>query len=289
VRKVAGTDSTVLVTGETGTGKELIVRAIHALSRRKDKILVKVNCAALPGSLIESEIFGHEKGAFTGALTRKMGRFEVANGGTLFLDEIGDLPLELQAKPLRARTASSSGLADADAEGGRAADRGDESRPPAGGERRSLSRGLYYRLNVFPIVISALRERPKDISASPGISPCSTPRRWKARGRLSTEVLDQLSAYAWPGNVRELQNVIERAVILSPAGRFELGDMVAAPPRAGPKEKLRSIEDVERQHIAEVLEETRWRISGERGAAKILGLKRTTLEARMKKLGIRRP
>jgi len=292
VRKVAETDSTVLVTGETGTGKELIVRAIHALSRRKDKILVKVNCAALPSTLIESEIFGHEKGAFTGALTRKMGRFEVANRGTLFLDEIGDLPLELQAKLLRV-------LQDGEFErvGGTQPLKVDVRLIAA--TNRDLQQAvnderfradLYYRLNVFPIVIPPLRERPKDIPhLARHFATLYGSKMGKRVGKLSPEVLNQLSAYAWPGNVRELQNVIERAVILSPAGRFELGEILAAPQGASPRQKLRSIEDVERQHIAAVLEETRWRISGEHGAAKILGLKRTTLEARLKKLGIRRP
>jgi formate hydrogenlyase transcriptional activator len=293
VRKVARTDSTVLVTGETGTGKELIVRAIHALSRRKDKILVKVNCAALPGGVIESEIFGHEKGAFTGALTRKIGRFELANGGTLFLDEIGDLPLELQAKLLRVLQEGEfervGGAQTLKVDVRLIAATNRDLQQAVSDER--FRADLYYRLNVFPIVIPPLRERPKDIPhlARHFAMLCAS-KMGKRVGRLSADVLDRMSAYAWPGNVRELQNVIERAVILSPKGRFELGDIAAAPPGRNPEQKLRSLEDVERQHIVAVLEETRWRISGERGAAKILGLKRTTLEARMKKLGIlRRP
>jgi formate hydrogenlyase transcriptional activator len=292
VRKVAETDSTVLVTGETGTGKELIVRAIHSLSRRKDKILVKVNCAALPAGVIESEMFGHEKGAFTGALSRKVGRFELANHGTLFLDEIGDLPLELQAKLLRV-------LQDGEFErvGGTQTLKVDVRLIAA--TNRDLQQAvsderfradLYYRLNVFPIVIPPLRDRPKDIPPLVRhFAMLYSSKMGKSVGRVSAEVLDRLSAYAWPGNVRELQNVIERAVILSPKGRFEMGDMVAAPPSGSAKQKkLRSLEDMEREHIVAVLEETHWRISGERGAAKILGLKRTTLEARMKKLGINR-
>jgi len=292
VRKVAQTDSTVLVTGETGTGKELIVRAIHALSRRKDKILVKVNCAALPAGVIESEIFGHEKGAFTGALSRKVGRFELANGGTLFLDEIGDLPLELQAKLLRV-------LQDGEFErvGGtqtlkvnvRLVAATNRDLQQAVGEERFRA-DLYYRLNVFPILIPPLRDRPKDIPhLARHFAMLYASKMGKRVGRLSAEVLDRLSEYSWPGNVRELQNIIERAVILSPKGRFELGDIAAPPPGGSSKQKkLSSLEDVERQHITAVLEETHWRISGERGAAKILGLKRTTLEARMKKLGINR-
>jgi formate hydrogenlyase transcriptional activator len=288
VRKVAKTDSTVLVTGETGTGKELIVRAIHTLSRRKDQLLVKVNCAALPASLIESELFGHEKGAFTGALARKIGRFELASGGTLFLDEVGELPLELQAKLLRV-------LQDGEFErvGGTHTLKVDVRLIAA--TNRDLEKAvseerfradLYYRLNVFPIVLPPLRSRRQDIPAlARHFVALYASKMGKHMGPLSADVMERLAAYAWPGNVRELQHVIERALILSPNGRFELGDVL---PRSsgGPTRRLRSLEDVERQHIATVLEETGWRVSGERGAATILGLKRTTLEARMKKLGI---
>jgi formate hydrogenlyase transcriptional activator len=304
VRMVAETDSTVLVTGETGTGKELIVRGIHGLSRRKDKIMVKVNCAALPAGVIESELFGHEKGAFTGALTRKVGRFELANRGTLFLDEVGDLPLDLQAKLLRVLqegefervggtqtykvdvrlvTATNHDLEKAVAEGRFRAD-------------------LFYRLNVFPIVIPPLRQRLDDVPRlARHFAMFYSSKMGKPIGALGPEILKQLAAYPWPGNVRELQNVIERAVILSPRGRFELGDdLVAARPGPGAsaaatqapasaKESSRSLEEVERAHIVAVLEQTGWRVSGDRGAARILGLKRTTLEARMKKLGIQRP
>jgi formate hydrogenlyase transcriptional activator len=291
VRKVAKTDSTVLVTGETGTGKELIVRAIHDLSRRKDKLLVKVNCAALPAGVIESELFGHERGAFTGALTRKAGRFELAHKGTLFLDEIGDLPLELQAKLLRV-------LQDGEFErvGGTQTIKVDVRLIAA--TNRDLERAvaeerfradLYYRLNVFPIFIPPLRKRLQDVPRlARHFAMLYASKMGKNVGPLKADVLDRLSAYAWPGNVRELQNVIERAVIVSPNGRFELGDFATAPAAGKPKAKARSLEDVERQHIVEVLEETGWRVSGERGAAKILGLKRTTLEARMKKLEILR-
>ena len=292
VRKVAKTDSTVLVTGETGTGKELIVRAIHDLSRRKDKLLVKVNCAALPAGVIESELFGHERGAFTGALTRKVGRFELAHRGTLFLDEIGDLPLELQAKLLRV-------LQDGEFErvGGTQTIKVDVRLIAA--TNRDLERAvaeerfradLYYRLNVFPIVLPPLRKRLQDVPRlARHFAMLYASKMGKNVGPLGAVVLDRLTAYAWPGNVRELQNVIERAVIVSSEGRFELGDFATAAPAGGPKAKARSLEDVERQHIVSVLEKTGWRISGERGAAKILGLKRTTLEARMKKLEILRP
>jgi formate hydrogenlyase transcriptional activator len=289
VRHVAKTDSTVLVTGETGTGKELIVRAIHDLSQRKDKLLVKVNCAALPAGVIESELFGHEKGAFTGALMRKVGRFELAHRGTLFLDEVGDLPLELQAKLLRV-------LQDGEFErvGGTqtlkvdvrliAATNRDLERAVSEGRFRA---DLYYRLNVFPIVIPPLRERKQDIPRlARHFAMMYASKMGKNVGNVSADVLERLTAYDWPGNVRELQNIIERTVILSPTGRFELGAVVAGSSGASSKAQTRSLEDVERQHIATVLEETGWRVSGERGAAQILGLKRTTLEARMKKLGI---
>jgi formate hydrogenlyase transcriptional activator len=291
VRKVAKTDSTVLVTGETGTGKELIVRAIHDLSRRKDKLLVKVNCAALPAGVIESELFGHEKGAFTGALTRKVGRFELANRGTLFLDEVGDLPLELQAKLLRV-------LQDGEFErvGGTQTLKVDVRLIAA--TNRDLERAvaeerfradLYYRLNVFPIVLPPLRKRLQDVPRlARHFAMLYASKMGKKVGPLGADVLDRLTAYSWPGNVRELQNVIERAVIVSPNGRFELGDFATAPPGGSPKQQARSLDDIERQHIVSVLEETGWRVSGERGAAKILGLKRTTLEARMKKLEILR-
>jgi formate hydrogenlyase transcriptional activator len=292
VRKVAGTDSTVLVTGETGTGKEVVVRAIHCLSGRKDKILVKVNCAALPGGVIESELFGHEKGAFTGALARRIGRFELAHGGTLFLDEVGDLPLELQAKLLRV-------LQEGEFErlGGTAtlkvnvrmiaATNRDLKRAVAEGRFRE---DLFYRLNVFPIAIPPLRERLDDVPRLTRhfVMTCAT-KLGKSIETISEQAMSKLSTYSWPGNVRELQNVIERAVILSPARRLELDDLLPAPaprPRTNPD---RELESIEREHILSVLESVGWRVSGDHGAAKILGLKRTTLEARMRKLGISRP
>jgi formate hydrogenlyase transcriptional activator len=293
VRKVVATDSTVLVTGETGTGKELIVRAIHGLSRRKDTVLVKVNCAALPAGVIESELFGHEKGAFTGALTRKVGRFELAHGGTLFLDEVGDLPLELQAKLLRVlqegefeRVGGTQTLT-VDVRLIAATNRDLEWAVSEGRFRPDL----YYRLNVFPIHLPPLRERRQDIPRlARHFAMLYAAKMGKPVGPLSADVLDRLAAYGWPGNVRELQNVIERAMILSSKSRFELPDLLAPPAGGSPRRPLRSLEDVERQHIVATLEETGWRVSGDRGAARILGLKRTTLEARMKKLGIlRRP
>jgi formate hydrogenlyase transcriptional activator len=292
VRKVAGTDSTVLVTGETGTGKEMIVRAVHSMSRRKSKLMVKVNCAALPAGVIESELFGHEKGAFTGALTRKIGRFELAHGGTLFLDEVGDLPLELQAKLLRVlqegefERVGGTQTVHVDVRVVAATNR-DLERAVAEGKFRA---DLYYRLHVFPVVIPPLRSRAQDIPrlARHFVMHYAS-KMGKQVGPLGQDVIERLTSYAWPGNVRELQNVIERAVILSPRGRFVLGDL-AGGPAVGPDERseARTLEDVERRHILGVLEQTGWRVSGDRGAAGILGLKRTTLEARMKKLGIQR-
>jgi len=292
VRMVAETDSTVLVTGETGTGKELVVRAIHDLSLRKDKILVKVNCAALPSGVIESELFGHEKGAFTGALTRRVGRFELANRGTLFLDEVGDLPQELQAKLLRV-------LQEGEFErvGGTqtlkvnvrlvAATNRDLARAVEEGRFRA---DLFYRLNVFPIAIPPLRERVEDIPRlARHFVMIYASKMGKSIGTIGEQVLRKLMAYHWPGNVRELQNVIERAVILSARGRIELDDCLTAPVADARTKAAETLEEIEREHILSVLERVGWRVSGESGAASILGLKRTTLEARMGKLGIARP
>jgi formate hydrogenlyase transcriptional activator len=304
VRMVAGTESTVLVTGETGTGKEMVVRALHGLSRRKDKILVKVNCAALPAGVIESELFGHERGAFTGALTRRVGRFELAHGGTLFLDEVGDLPLELQAKLLRV-------LQEGEFErvGGTqtlkmnvrvvAATNRDLARCVEEGRFRA---DLFYRLNVFPIPIPPLRERREDVPRlARHFAMLYAARMGKRIGAIDEPVLSRLTAYSWPGNVRELQNVIERAVILSTNGGLVLDDSLAASESpalavagsgtllaAGPG-AARTLEEIERDHILSVLESVGWRVGGDRGAARILGLKRTTLEARMSRLGIARP
>jgi formate hydrogenlyase transcriptional activator len=292
VRMVAGTDSTVLVTGETGTGKEVVVRAIHGLSGRKNKILVKVNCAALPSGVIESELFGHEKGAFTGALTRRIGRFELANGGTLFLDEVGDLPLELQAKLLRV-------LQEGEFErlGGTqtlkvnvrmiAATNRDLKRAVEEGRFRA---DLFYRLNVFPIAIPPLRERLEDVSRlTRHFAMVYASKMGKSIDTIGEKTLKRLTEYRWPGNVRELQNVVERAVIISPGSRLEVDDSLTTPVTDPQAKPARTLEDIEREHIVSVLESVGWRVSGDRGAGRILGLKRTTLEARMKKLGISRP
>jgi PAS domain S-box-containing protein len=292
VERVAPTDSTVLITGETGTGKELIARAIHNLSPRKGKPLVKVNCAAIPSGLIESEFFGHEKGAFTGALIKKMGRFEVADKGTIFLDEIGELPLDLQSKLLRV-------LQEGEFErvGGSqtfkvnvrviAATNRDLDHLSKTGHYRP---DLYYRLNVFPIHLPALREREGDIPllVQYFVRKCAA-NLGKKIDRIPEQMMAALQRYAWPGNIRELEHVIERAVILSEGPELEPIEWLSpSSGKAGPARAL-TLEEMERQHIVDVLEQTNWRVSGEKGAAKILGLNPTTLEARMKKLGITRP
>ena len=291
VRQVAGTDATVLIIGETGTGKEPISQAIHRLSPRKDKPLVKLNCAALPENLIESELFGHEKGAFTGALARKPGRFELANGGTLFLDEIGELPLDLQAKLLRV-------LQEGEFErlGGThtlkvdvriiAATNRDLSRRAQEGQFRP---DLYYRLSVFPITLPPLRERQDDIL------PLVThfvhkyaAKYGKTIESVSEPQLAALQNYAWPGNVRELQHVLERAVILTQGTCLALGNWFQEARPGSPSSRIDTLEEVERAHIVKALEAANWRLSGTGGAAEILGLKYTTLQSRMQKLGIAR-
>lgn len=291
VERVAPTDSTVLITGETGTGKELIARAIHNLSSRKDKPLVKVNCAAIPAGLIESEFFGHEKGAFTGALTKKMGRFEVADKGTIFLDEIGELPLDLQSKLLRV-------LQEGEFErvGGTqtfkvnvrviaATNRNLEHLSKSGQYRPDL----YYRLNVFPVHLPALREREGDIPllAQYFIRKVAANLGRKI-DRIPERMIAALQRYQWPGNIRELEHVIERAVILSEGSELEPIDWLSQSDNKTGLAKTLTLEEMERQYILDVLEQTNWRVSGNKGAAAILGLKPTTLEARMKKLGIER-
>ncbi len=292
LERAARSDSTVLLIGETGTGKELFARAIHCLSDRKDQVMVKVNCAAVPGSLIESEFFGHEKGAFTGATGRRIGRFETAHKGTILLDEIGDLPLELQSKFLRVlqegefERVGSTETIRIDCRILASTNR-DLERAVAEGRFRE---DLYYRLNVVPIHIPPLRERPEDIPLLARYFVMRfAARAGKRIGAISPEIERALGTYSWPGNVRELQNVIERAVILSQGVELEL---IAWPPRQPDSAGHRSaqtLEEVERRHIQQVLERTGWRVSGEHGAARILGLKPTTLESRMKRMGLRRP
>ena len=292
IEKVAVTDATVLVTGETGTGKELIARAIHHLSNRKDGVLVKVNCAAIPAGLIESELFGHEKGAFTGALARKVGRFELADRATIFLDEVGEIPLELQTKLLRVlqegefERLGSTKTVKVNVRVIAATNRDLEKEVREGRFRSDL----YYRLKVFPIALPALRDRKQDI---PLLVSYFVTRFSGTMGKKVESVpaaaMEMLKSYSWPGNIRELEHVIERAVILSQGSELELGDwMPKSAPVAGNGAPA-TLEEMERTHIVAVLMQTNWRVSGDKGAAKILGLNPTTLEARMKKLGIARP
>ena len=300
IEKVAPTDSTVLLHGETGTGKELVARAIHKLSPRADKTLITVNCAAIPSGLMESEFFGHEKGAFTGALTRKTGRFEMAHESTIFLDEIGDLSLELQAKLLRV-------LQEGQLErvGGSetiqvnvrvvAATHRDLLAAVEQGEFRA---DLFYRLNVFPIEIPPLRDRREDIAPlARHFALKSASNMGKRIESIPKHAIRSLEQYNWPGNVRELQNLIERAVILSTGPELELGDWLRMgqpssspdPPRRTVNEDFMTLAEQERNHILAALDRSRWQISGQGGAANLLGLKPTTLHTRMNKLGIRRP
>ena len=296
--QVAPTDSTVLLLGETGTGKGLLARRIHELSGRSEHPMITVNCAALPSSLIESELFGHEKGAFTGAVTQKVGRFELADGGTIFLDEVGDLPIELQAKLLRVlqdqefERLGSSTTRTVDARVIAATNR-DLDRLIQQGEFRA---DLYYRLGVFPIRAPALRERRGDIPLLVWFFISELQHRL---GRIFDEVsanaMAVLTDNDWPGNVRELKNIIERAMILSPGSTLQLGDWFSSQHDVnvvsfGPHEQAgETIEEVERAHMEKVLVACDWKIRGEGGAAERLGLKRTTLQSRMKKLGIQRP
>ena len=296
LQTVAPTDSTILILGETGTGKELIARAIHHLSARRERTLVKVNCAAIPTGLLESELFGHEKGAFTGAIAQRVGRFELAHRGTLFLDEVGDIPLELQPKLLRVlqeqefERLGSPRTIKVDVRLV-AATNVDLARKAADHQFRM---DLYYRLNVFPIVIPPLRERREDIPLLVRYFAQKYARRMKKPiDTVPVKAMAALTEYHWPGNVRELENFIERAVILSRGAELqlplaELKQRTKAPVTAS-SNGLATLEHAEREHIVRALGETRWVIGGPRGAAARLGMKRTTLQSRMRKLGIDRP
>jgi len=291
VEQIASSDTTVLVLGETGTGKELVARAIHSLSPRKDRTLVKVNCATLPSNLIESELFGHEKGSFTGAHARQLGRFEVANGATLFLDEIGELPPELQPKLLRViqdgefERLGSSGTIKADVRVIAATNRNLEEEVRRGRFREDL----WYRLNIFPITVPPLRERMEDIALLVDFFVDKISKRLgKSIERIPTSVMNALQDYQWPGNVRELENVLERAVINSSGSKLHLVDELKKPHKDLTNTQ-KTLEAVEREHIVRVLEQTNWKVSGQNGAAEILGLNRSTLRARIRKLGIRQP
>lgn len=294
VETVAATDSTVLIYGETGTGKELIAHAIHNLSQRRERTLVKVNCAAIPTGLLESEFFGHERGAFTGAVDRRIGRFELADKGTIFLDEVEDIPLELQSKLLRvlqeheferlgsSRTqrvdvrvvaATNSDLAELVAE-------------------RKFRSDLYYRLNVFPINVPPLRERTEDIPLLVHFFANRFAQQMRKKiESVPKETMAALVSYNWPGNIRELQNLVERGVILSRGSTLEipLTELERSRRAASQSDGSGTLESVERDHILRVLSETRWVIGGPGGAAARLGMNRTTLNHRMRKLGIRRP
>ncbi len=302
VRQVAATDSTVLILGETGTGKELIARALHSSSRRRERPLIKLNCAALPPGLVESELFGHEKGAFTGALEKRVGRFVLADGGTIFLDEIGDVPLDVQVRLLRVlqeqefEPVGSARTLRVDVRVIAATNR-DLQQATLDGDFRA---DLFYRLNVFPIAVPPLRERREDI---PLLAHYFAARYAAKLGRrveaIPEATLRRLLDYPWPGNVRELENVVERAVILSPGKELEIGlETLGAPPAGAPVAGTvtparatpapQSADENARAHIVAALERARWRIEGDAGAASALGLHPNTLRSRMKKLGIRR-
>ncbi len=305
VAQVADTDSTVLILGETGTGKELIARAIHSASRRRDKPFIKVNCAAIPATLMESEFFGHEQGAFTGATKKREGRFSLADGGTIFLDEIGELPLDLQVKLLRVlqegefEPVGSSHTKKVDVRIIAATNR-DLHKAVQNGDFR---KDLYYRLNVFPVEVPPLREREDDIVL---IASAFAQRFAQRMGRtiepLSDRDIKRLKSYNWPGNVRELQNVVERAVITSQGGRLnldralpEIDKDISTTTTALAEEQterirtIHEIEELERQNLIRALEATNWRVSGKNGAARLLGMNSSTLSSRMKALGIKRP
>jgi formate hydrogenlyase transcriptional activator len=294
VEAVAPTSSTVLIYGETGTGKELIARAVHNLSDRRSNAFVKLNCAAIPTGLLESELFGHERGSFTGAVSQRIGRFELASPGTMFLDEVGEIPLDLQPKLLRVlqerefeRLGSSRTLrTDARLIAATNRDLG------AMVETQTFRSDLYYRLNVFPIRVPALRERPEDIPVLVRHFAQHFARNMKKRiDTISSETMNALVRYPWPGNIREMQNVIEWAVILSRSPVLDIpsADLMPCIPDGGEMNKVGTLEEVERRHILSVLEQTNWVFGGPKGAAVRLGLKRPTLQFRMQKLGITRP
>ena len=289
IEQIAATDTSVLVLGETGTGKELVARAIHGLSARKDRALVKMNCAALPSNLIESELFGHEKGAFTNAHSRRLGRFEVANGTTLFLDEIGELPLELQPKLLQVietgefERLGNSKTMNVDVRIIAATNRNLEEEVRKGTFREDL----WYRLNIFPITMPPLRERRQDIPLLVNYFIRKISKRLgKSIDLVPVNVMQALQDYHWPGNIRELENVLERAVINSSGSKLHLVDELKKPHKATGAN--RSLADVEREYIRQVLEQTHWKVSGKNSAAEILGLDRSTLRARIRKLEIKK-
>jgi PAS domain S-box-containing protein len=288
--KVAKEDTYVLIQGETGTGKELLARAIHNLSRRKGRPMITVNCAALPSTLIESELFGREKGAFTGAVSKQVGRFEAANGSTLFLDEIGDLPQDLQVKLLRVlqdgqfeRLGSSATISvDVRVIAATNQDLGELVR------EKKFRKDLYYRLNVFPITLPPLRERREDI---PLLLWAFVKELEQSMGKtitnISRKTVDLLQGYSWPGNIRELRNVIERAMILTTGRHLHIDRIDGSDSATGSEQG--TLKEIEKSHIISTLENTGWRVSGKKGAAQLLGFKESTLRSRMQRLGIKRP
>ncbi|MFY9610152.1 MAG: sigma 54-interacting transcriptional regulator [Blastocatellia bacterium] len=293
VETVAATGSTVLINGETGTGKELIARAIHNLSPRRERTLVKVNCGAIPTGLLESEMFGHEKGAFTGAIDRRIGRFELAHRGTIFLDEVEDIPLELQPKLLRVlqeqefERLGSSRTTRVDI---RVVAATNSNLTQMVAEKKFRS-DLYYRLSVFPIALPPLRERPEDIPLLVHFFANKFAQQMKKPiDRIPSETMASLTGYSWPGNIRELQNLIERAVILSRGPMLEVPQAELKPPKPETNQTNSStLEAVEREHILRILRDSNWVIGGPAGAAARLGLNRTTLNNRLRKLAIARP
>jgi transcriptional regulator with GAF, ATPase, and Fis domain len=292
IQQVAPTDTTVLILGETGTGKGMVAHAIHEISARKDRPMITVNCAAMPMNLIESELFGREKGAFTGAHAKQMGRFEVAHGGTIFLDEIGEMHMELQAKLLRVlqegefeRLGSPRTIkVDVRVIASTSRDLKAEIR------NNRFREDLFYRLNVFPISIPPLRMRSGDI---PLLVNHFVDRYARKIGRniksIPKDMMKSLLEYSWPGNVRELEHVIERAVITSTGPILQLAERFESEHIETKEEPLKEITTIEREHILKVLRKTRWKINGEGGAASLLGLHPSTLRFRLKKLGIERP
>lgn len=304
IAQVAGTDTTVLIMGETGTGKELAARAIHAASHRRERPLVIVNCAAIPSTLIESEFFGHEPGAFTGATKKREGRFSLAHKGTIFLDEIGELPLDLQAKLLRVLQegefdpVGSSTTRKVDVRVLAATNRD----LAAAVKQGTFREDLYYRLNVFPVRLPPLRERGDDVvRLASAFAQRFAAKMGRTLAPLATDDARRLQAYSWPGNVRELQNVIERAVITSTDGRLNLARALPEPttpaslasgtsePTSGTIRTAKELEELERNNILRALDATKWKVSGEQGAAKLLGLNASTLSSRMKALKIQKP